>query len=109
MSSVLLPGTWDHFWMNEGFTVFVERKIIDKVYGRARAGLKATLGCQTLNDTVCQLCKDGMERYTSLLIDHTDTDPDDTFSSVPYVQRVQRVQRRLCTWVLGRCNGDERE
>ena len=25
-----------------------------------------------------------MERYTALLIDHTDTDPDDTFSSVPY-------------------------
>jgi leukotriene-A4 hydrolase len=81
--------------MNEGFTVFVERKIIDKVYGRARAGLKATLGCQTLNDTVCQLCKDGMERYTSLLIDHTDTDPDDTFSSIPYVKGFEAYYKLL--------------
>ncbi len=26
--------TWTEFWMNEGFTVFVERKILQKLYGK---------------------------------------------------------------------------
>ena len=26
--------TWEHFWLNEGFTVFIERKIMHRMYGR---------------------------------------------------------------------------
>jgi hypothetical protein len=42
-----LPGnlvtnaTWEHFWLNEGFTVFLERKILGRLYGeqvRCRVG-----------------------------------------------------------------------
>lgn len=27
--------TWNHFWMNEGFTVYVERKIVRRLFGEA--------------------------------------------------------------------------
>lgn len=26
---------WEHFWLNEGHTVFLERKIIGRLYGEA--------------------------------------------------------------------------
>ena len=26
-------ATWEHFWLNEGFTVLLERKIMRKLYG----------------------------------------------------------------------------
>jgi len=35
MGNLVTSQTWEHFWMNEGFTVFLERKIIKAVYGKA--------------------------------------------------------------------------
>lgn len=38
--------TWEHFWLNEGFTVFVERKIIRAIYGKPLAEFQAIEGLQ---------------------------------------------------------------
>jgi hypothetical protein len=38
--------TWEHFWLNEGFTVFVERKIIGQIYGKPLADFQAIEGLQ---------------------------------------------------------------
>src|SRR5207302_8756688 len=37
-------ATWRDFWLNEGFTVYLERRIVDKVYGKRRADMDAVLG-----------------------------------------------------------------
>ena len=37
-------ATWRDFWLNEGFTVYVERRILEKVYGKERAQMEAVLG-----------------------------------------------------------------
>jgi leukotriene-A4 hydrolase len=39
MGNGVTNKTWAHFWMNEGFTVFVERKILAKKYGQDNADL----------------------------------------------------------------------
>ena len=36
--------TWQDFWLNEGFTVFLERKIIKAVYGEEEAKNEAFAG-----------------------------------------------------------------
>ena len=41
-------ATWSDFWLNEGFTVYVERRILEKVYGPERAGMEAVLGRREL-------------------------------------------------------------
>ena len=46
--NLVTNATWRDFWLNEGFTVYLERRILEAVYGRAREAMEATLGLQTL-------------------------------------------------------------
>lgn len=72
-----------HFWVNEGFTVKLERRILKELYGSGREGLDAVAGRQTLDAFVESVGPD--HKYTSLVSKLQDEeDPDDYFSCVPY-------------------------
>jgi leukotriene-A4 hydrolase len=43
---------FEHFWLNEGFTVFVERKILAKLYGEKFRHFAAICGLKDLKETV---------------------------------------------------------
>ena len=43
---------WDDFWLNEGFTVYFEQRIMESVYGRDVSEMLATLSYQGLVDGV---------------------------------------------------------
>ncbi len=45
-------GNWTNFWLNEGFTRFIERKIIELVYGEDLLKLSAKEGLDALNNTI---------------------------------------------------------
>src|SRR4030095_11899019 len=47
--NLVTNATWSDFWLNEGFTVYLERRILEKVYGRVREEMEASLGLQDLN------------------------------------------------------------
>jgi leukotriene-A4 hydrolase len=73
--------TWEHFWLNEGWTVFLERKIMSKVNGDGKYfDFAAIAGWADLADSVSLF----PDEYTKLVPDLGDGDPDDAFSSVPY-------------------------
>ncbi len=36
--NLVTNATWRDFWLNEGFAVYVERRILEELYGRDRAG-----------------------------------------------------------------------
>lgn len=72
--------TWSDFWLNEGFTTYVERRIQEVVYGEARARMEAVLGRQELEREMARL----PERDQILHIDLTGRDPDDGATLVPY-------------------------
>eukprot|EP01130_Rhizamoeba_saxonica_P016590 TRINITY_DN7698_c0_g1_i1.p1 TRINITY_DN7698_c0_g1~~TRINITY_DN7698_c0_g1_i1.p1 ORF type:complete len:609 (+),score=146.13 TRINITY_DN7698_c0_g1_i1:517-2343(+) len=74
--------TWEHFWLNEGFTVFVERKIIGKVYGEDNRHLHAALGLHRLHDSIAHYGDD--HDFTCLIPNLSSIDPDDAFSAIPY-------------------------
>lgn len=42
--NLVTNATWDDFWLNEGFTVYLERRIMEAVYGRERALVESVLG-----------------------------------------------------------------
>ncbi|XP_031566571.1 leukotriene A-4 hydrolase-like [Actinia tenebrosa] len=74
--------TWEHFWLNEGFTVFLERKIIGRMHGEQMRQFGFIGGWKTLNDSVTKFGEDSP--LTQLVVSLKDSDPDDAFSSVPY-------------------------
>lgn len=78
--NMVTNATWSDFWLNEGFTVYCERRIVETVYGRERAEMEAQLGRGELKAEMLGLpAKD-----TVLHIDLTNRDPDDGMTLVPY-------------------------
>lgn len=45
---------WEHFWLNEGFTKFIERKILGQLYGEPHRELLAQIGQADLQRIVDQ-------------------------------------------------------
>ena len=48
--NLVTNATWSDFWLNEGYTVYIERRIIEELYGPRRAEMEAALGYQDLQD-----------------------------------------------------------
>ena len=78
--NLVTNATWSDFWLNEGFTVYVERRVLERLYGAARAEMEAVLGRRQLDDEMAGL----REQDRVLHIDLTGRDPDDGCTLVPY-------------------------
>jgi leukotriene-A4 hydrolase len=78
--NLVTNATWSDFWLNEGFTVYVERRIQERVYGPRRAEMEAVLGRQELEEELKQLPANDQLLY----IDLKGRDPDDGVTSIPY-------------------------
>jgi leukotriene-A4 hydrolase len=72
----------EHFWLNEGFTVFAERRILEALEGADRAALHAAIGFEKLQQAFEQLAK--QPELTKLRTHLAGIDPDEAFSVVPY-------------------------
>jgi len=81
--NLVTNATWTDFWLNEGFTTYIERRITEAVYGRPFAEMGATIGVSDL-----QKDRDTAEQPgdKTLLPDLEGRDPDDASSRVPYEQ-----------------------
>ncbi len=80
--NLVTNATWCDFWLNEGFTVYIERRILEAVYGRARAEMEAALDRELLSEELARLDP----RDQILHIDLTGRDPDDGMTQVPYLK-----------------------
>lgn len=58
---------WQNFWLNEGFTVFTERKIIELIYGEDMSKLQANVGYDSLVDDISKFGE--QDSYTSMYPD----------------------------------------
>ncbi len=73
-------ATWDDFWLNEGFTVYFERRIAEALYGRDYSEMLALLGFQDLTHTLADLPAED----TRLKLDLEGRSPDDGMSDIAY-------------------------
>ncbi|MCA8941092.1 MAG: aminopeptidase, partial [Planctomycetes bacterium] len=78
--NLVTNATWRDFWLNEGFTVYLEQRIVEAIYGPERARMETLLGLRQLAKELRELPK----RDQRLHIDLTDRNPDDGMTSVPY-------------------------
>ena len=72
----------NHFWLNEGFTVYAERRILEQLEGRATSELHAAIGRQDLEESLKRFEK--TPQLTRLRNDLSNVDPDAAYSVVPY-------------------------
>jgi leukotriene-A4 hydrolase len=80
--NLVTNATWSDFWLNEGFTTYIERRIQEEVYGRERAEMEATLGRQDLREELDAHAKTPGDQV--LHIDLKGRNPDDGMNTIPY-------------------------
>jgi leukotriene-A4 hydrolase len=80
--NLVTNATWSDFWLNEGFTVFFELRIMEALYGRERASMLEVLGRRELTDEIARLGATSPD--TILHIDLKDRDPDDSVGPIAY-------------------------
>ncbi|EDM16914.1 leukotriene A4 hydrolase, isoform CRA_b [Rattus norvegicus] len=74
--------TWDHFWLNEGHTVYLERHICGRLFGEKFRHFHALGGWGELQNTIKTFGES--HPFTKLVVDLKDVDPDVAYSSIPY-------------------------
>lgn len=80
--NLVTNATWQDFWLNEGWTRYIERRIIGKIHGDEMFHFSAILGWKALRESVDRY--GAGHEFTKLVLDLEGKDPDDAFSSVPY-------------------------
>lgn len=82
--NLVTNATWNDFWLNEGFTVYFEQRIMEAVYGRDYSEMLASHSHEGLVDQVNDFMSDNKEGDTKLAIDLTDRNPDDGVTAIAY-------------------------
>lgn len=80
--NLVTNATWNDFWLNEGFTVYFENRIMELLYGKDFADMQRLLGQQDLKETVAEL--GDTSRDTQLKLDLKGRDPDDGMTDIAY-------------------------
>jgi leukotriene-A4 hydrolase len=80
--NLVTNATWSDIWLNEGFTTYVEGRIIEALYGRDFADMETVIGQQGLRD---ELANDVAPADQLLALPPLrGRDPDDASSGVAY-------------------------
>ncbi|MFN3918134.1 MAG: M1 family metallopeptidase [Flavobacteriales bacterium] len=78
--NLVTNSTWDDFWLNEGFTVYFERRIMEELKGKDYVDMLALLGYQDLMNDVAHLS----EKDTYLKLRLRGRDPDEGMTDIAY-------------------------
>ncbi len=81
--NLVTNATWSDFWLNEGITTYIERRIVEALYGHEIAKMQKLLGQRDLAEEVTSLNQSN-PKDTMLFIDLAGRDPDDGFTQIPY-------------------------
>ena len=81
--NLVTAATWQDFWLNEGWTTYLERRLQAAMFGEPFRDFSAIIGWKGLKDSVTEYGEDKRE-YTKLIPNLKGQDPDDFFSQVPY-------------------------
>ena len=80
--NLVTNANWNDFWLNEGFTVYFENRIMEKVYGKEYADMLKVLEYNDLSATVEDFGETSHDTHLKLTLN--DRDPDDGMSDIAY-------------------------
>ncbi len=104
--NLVTNATWADFWLNEGFTVYFENRIMESIYGRDRAMMEQALGWRDLNETIAELPAADTRLYLDNLQGRS---PDDGLTDIAYekgalfLRTIERTvgRERFDGWLRG--------
>lgn len=82
--NLVTNANWNDFWLNEGFTVYFENRIMEAVYGRSYSEMLATLSLQDLKDEIEDITTNGLVADTHLKLNLDGRNPDDGMTTIAY-------------------------
>ncbi|XP_077191184.1 aminopeptidase B isoform X1 [Paroedura picta] len=74
---------WGEFWLNEGFTMYAQRRITTELYGAAYTCLEAATGRALLRQHMDNTGEDHPLNKLRVIIE-PGVDPEDTYNETPY-------------------------
>ncbi|MGY0634687.1 M1 family metallopeptidase [Luteimonas sp. A478] len=79
--NLVTNASWKDMWLNEGFTSYVENRIVEEIYGKEFADMEWVISRRGLEQEI-----EGVRPGLQVLAVQPDdaADPEDTFSSVAY-------------------------
>lgn len=82
--NLVTNATWDDFWLNEGFTVYVEMRIMEALYGSDYAAMLSAIAYADVFEEIKSLTAGGQETKTRLAAHTKGEDPDDGVGPIAY-------------------------
>jgi len=82
--NLVTNATWNDFWLNEGFTVYFEHRLMEKLYGKDYAEMLALLDLQGLKQTVADMKAASTYSDTKLKLDLKGRNPDEGVTDIAY-------------------------
>lgn len=104
--NLVTNATWDDFWLNEGFTTYIEGRIMEELRGRPYSEMLLELGRQSMQQAVADA--GGLASAdTRLHLELAGRDPDEATTDIAYekgsafLQTVESVvgRARLDAWL----------
>lgn len=80
--NLVTNATWDDIWLNEGFTTYFERRIMESISGKSYTDMLWEQGYQDMESDYAALGANNPD--TRLRLDLNNRNPENAFSNIPY-------------------------
>jgi hypothetical protein len=97
--NLVTNATWNDFWLNEGFTVYFEMRIMERVYGRDYADMLSALSYDDMQKELRAFMEEDPS-MTTLKADLEGGNPDDGVNAIAYDKGYHFL--KLCEQTVGR-------
>ncbi len=82
--NLVTNATWDDFWLNEGFTVYFEYRIMEALYGKDYSEMLASISLKELKQESKELIDNGNAKDSHLKLDLEGRNPDVGMTAIAY-------------------------
>lgn len=97
--NLVTNATWNDFWLNEGFTVYFEMRIMEAVYGPDYSDMLTALSYDDMQAELVEFMEEDPE-MTRLKADLKGKNPDDGVTAIAYDKGYHFL--KLCEQTMGR-------
>lgn len=84
--NLVTNATWDDFWLNEGFTVYFENRIMEELYGKEYVDMLMLIEYDNMMATTDAFINGDHPEDTRLKLDLDGRNPDDGMTDISYIK-----------------------